>query len=180
MRWKNALGLPARDKDGSRDMAVELCRELWPQCPDLQDASKLKKHHRRAAAFLIAAYGHASSGEPQGRMRERDPLSVILARLARRKKSEEEEPAPATPLATIAPPEAAPANPFTPVLAEGIFAKIPSENPFCLPNFSQDLSDLSFWLFVKVDLTTFISVVISVVITLISAKRFARARVSRK
>ena len=103
MRWKNALGLPARDKDGSRDMAVELCRELWPQCPDLQDTSKLKKHHGRAEAFLIAAYGHASSGEPQGRMRERDPLSVILARLARRKKSEEEEPAPATPLATIAP-----------------------------------------------------------------------------
>ena len=112
MRWKNALGLPARDKDGSRDMAVELCRELWPQCPDLQDASKLKKHHRRAAAFLIAAYGHASSGEPQGRMRERDPLSVILARLARRKRGEEEELAPATPWATIAlPPEAAPVTP---------------------------------------------------------------------
>jgi hypothetical protein len=93
-------------------MAVELCRELWPQCPDLQDASKLKKHHRQAAAFLIAACGHASSGEPQGRMRERDPLSVILTRLARRKNGEEEEPAPATPLATIAlPPEAAPVTP---------------------------------------------------------------------
>ena len=30
MRWKNALGLTARDKNGSRDMAIELCRELWP------------------------------------------------------------------------------------------------------------------------------------------------------
>ena len=99
MRWKNALGLTARDKDGSRDMAIELCRELWPQCPDLQDAFKLKKHHRREEAFLIAAYGHAISGEPQGRLQERDPLSAILARLARRKKGEESEPepAPATP-----------------------------------------------------------------------------------
>jgi len=34
-------------------------------------------------------------------LRERDPLSAILARLARRKNGEEEEePAPATPLAT--------------------------------------------------------------------------------
>ena len=45
-------------------------------------------------------------------MRECDPLSVVLARLARRKNGEEEEPAPATPLATIAlPPEAAPVTP---------------------------------------------------------------------
>ena len=70
--------------------------------------------------------------------------------------------------------------PSHPSLPKGFLQKSLSENPFCLPNFSQDLSDLSFWLFVKVDLTTFISVVISVVITLISAKRFARARVSRK
>jgi len=42
-------------------------------------------------------------------MRERDPLSVILARLARRKKGE--EPELATPLATTAPPEAAPVTP---------------------------------------------------------------------
>ena len=113
MRWKNALGLTARDKNGSRDMAIELCRELWPQCPDLQDTSKLKKHHGRAEAFLIAAYGHASLGDPHGRLRERDPLSVILARLARprRKKGEESAPAPETPLATTAPPEAAPVTP---------------------------------------------------------------------
>ena len=117
MRWKNALGLTARDKDGSRDMAIELCRELcrelWPQCPDLQDAFKLKKHHRREEAFLIAAYGHAISGEPQGRLQERDPPSAILARLARRKKGEESEPepAPATPLAKTATPEAAPVTP---------------------------------------------------------------------
>ena len=26
--WENALGLAARDKDASRDMARELCREL--------------------------------------------------------------------------------------------------------------------------------------------------------
>ena len=47
-------------------------------------------------------------------------------------------------------------NPFATGLAEGIFAKIPSENPFSLPNFSQDLSDPSVRLFVKgfqVDLT---------------------------
>ena len=111
MRWKNALGLTARDKDGSRDMAIELCRELWPQCPDLQDAFKLKKHHRREEAFLIAAYGHAISGEPQGRLQERDPLSANLARLARRKMGEESAPAPETPLATTAQPEAAPVTP---------------------------------------------------------------------
>ena len=112
-RWKNALGLTSKNKDASREMARELCRELWPLLPHLQDRFRLKKHHGRAEAFLIAAYGHASWGEPQGRMRERDPLSVILARLARRKKNgEEEEPAPATPLATIAPsPEAAPVTP---------------------------------------------------------------------
>ena len=49
-------------------------------------------------------------------------------------------------------------NPFATGLAEGIFAKIPSENPFSLPNFSQDLSDPSVRLFVKgfqVDLTLF-------------------------
>ena len=111
-RWKNALGLTARDKDASREMAIGLCRELWPHLPHLQDHFRLKKHHGRAEAFFIAAYGHASLGEPQGRMRERDPLSVVLARLARRKNGEEEEPAPATPLATIAlPPEAAPVTP---------------------------------------------------------------------
>ena len=76
-------------------------------CPDLQDAFKLKKHHGRAEAFLIAAYGHASSGEPQ-----RDALSTCLARVvaARGKMADEpepSEPAPATPLATTAPPEAA-------------------------------------------------------------------------
>ena len=111
MRRKNALGLTARDKEGSRDMAIELCRELWPQRPDLQDAAKLKKPYKWAEAFLIAAYGHASSGGPQGRLQEREPLSAN--RLARRKKGEESEPepAPATPLATTAPPEAAPVTP---------------------------------------------------------------------
>jgi len=94
-------------------MAIELCGELWPHMPHLQDVFKLKKHHGRAEAFLIAAYGHAISGDPQGRLRERDPLSAILARLARRKNGEEEEePAPATPLATTAHPEAAPTGPL--------------------------------------------------------------------
>ena len=110
-RWKNALGLSARDKDASRHMAIELCRELWPMCPDLQDAFKLKKHHGRAEAFLITAYGHASLGDPHGRLRERDALSTCLARVAARRKMGDEpepsEPAPATPLATTAPPEAA-------------------------------------------------------------------------
>ena len=93
--WNQSVGKTlARDKYGSRDMAIELGRELWPQCPDLQDAFKLKKHHGRAEAFLIAAYSHASSGEPQGRLHERDPLSAILSRLARRKKGEESEPEP--------------------------------------------------------------------------------------
>ena len=97
-------------------MARELCRELWPMCPDLQDAFKLKKHHGRAEAFLITAYGHASLGDPQGRLRERDALSTCLARLARRKKKgDESEPEPATPLATTAPPEA----PFTPAAWTG-------------------------------------------------------------
>ena len=103
MRWKNALGLTARDKDRSRDIAIELCRELWPQCPDLQDASKLKKHHGRAEAFLIAAYGHASLGDPHGRLRERDPLSAILARLARPRRKKGEESAPVTPAAWTGP-----------------------------------------------------------------------------
>ena len=110
-RWKTALGLPARDKGASVDMARELCRELWPMCPDLQDAFKLKKHHGRAEAFLITAYGHASLGDPHGRLRERDAISACLARLAARRKMGDEpepsEPAPATPLATTAPPEAA-------------------------------------------------------------------------
>ena len=44
---------------------------------------------------------------------QQNPLSVILARLARRKKGEESEPepAPATPLAKTATPEAAPVTP---------------------------------------------------------------------
>ena len=92
-------------------MAIELCGELWPHMPHLQDVFKLKKHHGRAEAFLIAACGHASSGEPQGRMREREPLSTILARLAGRKNGEEDEPAPATPFSTTAHPEAAPVTP---------------------------------------------------------------------
>ena len=110
-RWKTALGLPARDKVASLDMARELCRELWPMCPDLQDAFKLKKHHGRAEAFLITAYGHASEGDPHGRLRERDALSTSLARVVARREMGDEpepsEPAPATPLATTAPPEAA-------------------------------------------------------------------------
>lgn len=74
-------------------MALELCRELWPLCPDLQDAFKLKKHHGRVETFLITAYGHASLGDPHGRLRERDPLSATLSRLAaRRKMGEESEP----------------------------------------------------------------------------------------
>ena len=81
--------------------------------PNAPIASKHKKHHGRAEAFLIAAHGHASLGDPHGRLRERDPLSAILARLARprRKKGEESAPAPETPLATTAPPEAAPVTP---------------------------------------------------------------------
>ena len=87
-----------------------------PCAPDLQDAFKLKKHHGRAEAFLITAYGHASLGDPQGRLRERDALSTCLARLARRKKKgDESEPEPATPLATTAPPEA----PVTPAAWTG-------------------------------------------------------------
>ena len=111
MRWKNALGLTALDKDASREMAIELCRELWPRMSHLQDAFKLKKHHGRAEAFLIAVCGHVSSGKPQGRLQERDPLSANLARLARRKMGEESAPAPETPLATTAQPEAAPVTP---------------------------------------------------------------------
>lgn len=72
-------------------MQVPLPRALAPYSPDLQDAFKLKKHHGRADAFLIAAYGHASLGDPKGRLGERDPISAILARLARRKKGEESE-----------------------------------------------------------------------------------------
>ena len=84
-----------------------------PNAPICQDAFKLRKHHRREEAFLIAAYGHAILGEPQGRLQEREPLSANLARLARRKKGEESEPepAPATPLAKTATPEAAPVTP---------------------------------------------------------------------
>ena len=41
--------------------------QLWPHISNPQDAFKLKKHHSLAEAFLNAAYGHASLGDPQGR-----------------------------------------------------------------------------------------------------------------
>ncbi len=50
-RWKNALGLTARDKDASREMAIGLCRELWPHLPHLQDRFRLKKASRTGGGF---------------------------------------------------------------------------------------------------------------------------------
>lgn len=48
--WKKEFGLLKKDKDASRLKALELF-------PELADRLKLKKHHGRAEALLIAEYG---------------------------------------------------------------------------------------------------------------------------
>lgn len=50
--WKTQFGLRKADKDASRTLAIRLCPTM-----DLS----LKKHHNRAEALLIAAYGAARS-----------------------------------------------------------------------------------------------------------------------
>lgn len=47
--WKKHFGLLGQDKECSRLKAVQ----LFPNCPDI----RLKKHHNRAEALLLAVYG---------------------------------------------------------------------------------------------------------------------------
>ena len=54
MRWQNALGLTARDKDVSRDMAVELCRDLWPQCIQCHFGRGISRLSRRLCRLFMA------------------------------------------------------------------------------------------------------------------------------
>lgn len=48
--WKKRAGLTGKPKDASRELAIE----LYPQ---LAEVLKLKKHHGRADALLIARFG---------------------------------------------------------------------------------------------------------------------------
>lgn len=49
-RWKKHAGLMGSDKDASRCLALQ----LWPS---MAESLKLKKHHGRAEALLIARFG---------------------------------------------------------------------------------------------------------------------------
>lgn len=59
VKWKKHFNLPGKDKEASRQRALQ----LYPQ---ISEKLVLKKHHQRAEALLLATYGlqnRSSSGE---------------------------------------------------------------------------------------------------------------------
>lgn len=70
-RWKKHAGLLKADKDASRCKALE----LWPSMADML---KLKKHHGRAEALLIARFGAlVLNAQFEPRLESRNTVSNI-------------------------------------------------------------------------------------------------------